>query len=142
MGMDRMTRSLRVLAGDRLRSVLGRLTTNRFAAAGTGAGITAVIQSSSITTVLMVGFITAGLLTMQQSVGVIMDANIGTTITAQIIAFNVPRYALALIAIGYVIRFISNNEERRSQGGLVLGLDLVFLRHVSDGRRNETARHL
>jgi phosphate:Na+ symporter len=126
MGMDRMTKALRVLAGDRMRNVLGKLTKNRFIAAGTGAGVTAVIQSSSVTTVLVVGFITAGLLTLEQSVGVIMGANIGTTVTAQIIAFKVTRYALALVAIGYVIRFASDNEERRAQGGLLLGLGLVF----------------
>lgn len=126
MGMDRMTAALRVLAGNRLRSILERLTANRFVAAGTGAGVTAVIQSSSVTTVLVVGFITAGLLSLEQSIGVIMGANVGTTITAQIIAFKVTRYALALIALGFFVRFISKNEERRSQGGLVLGLGLVF----------------
>ncbi len=126
LGMDRMTRGLRVLAGDRMRGILARLTANRFAAASTGAGLTAVIQSSSVTTVLVVGFITAGLLTLQQSVGVIMGANIGTTVTAQIIAFNVSRYALALVAIGYGIRFFSKNDERRAQGGLLLGLGMVF----------------
>ncbi len=126
MGMDRMTSALRVLAGDRMRTILGKLTSNRFVAAGTGAGVTAVIQSSSITTVLVVGFITAGLLTLQQSVGVIMGANIGTTITAQIIAFKVSRYALALVAVGFGIRFLSKNETRRGQGGLLLGLGLVF----------------
>lgn len=126
MGMDRMTQALRVLAGDKLRTVLGKLTQNRFVAAGTGAGVTAVIQSSSVTTVLVVGFITAGLLTLEQSVGVIMGANIGTTVTAQIIAFKVSRYALALVGIGYLIRFITDNEQRRNQGGLILGLGLVF----------------
>ncbi len=126
MGMDRMTKGLRVLAGDRMRGILSRLTANRFAAATTGAGVTAVIQSSSVTTVLVVGFITAGLLTLEQSVGVIMGANIGTTVTAQIIAFKVTRYALALVAIGFGVRFFSKNDERRAQGGLVLGLGMVF----------------
>jgi phosphate:Na+ symporter len=126
MGMDRLTAALSVLAGSRLRTVLGRLTRNRFGAAATGAGVTALIQSSSVTTVLVVGFISAGLMTLQQSVGVIMGANVGTTVTAQIIAFKVSRYALALIAIGFAIRVISKNEERRSQGGLILGLGLVF----------------
>jgi phosphate:Na+ symporter len=126
MGMDRLSKSLREIAGDRMRGILTRLTTNRFAAAGTGAGLTAVIQSSSVTTVLVVGFITAGLMTLQQSVGVILGANVGTTVTAQIIAFKVSRYALALIAIGFIVRFLSRNDVRRSQGGLVLGLGLVF----------------
>ncbi|MCP3995432.1 MAG: Na/Pi cotransporter family protein [bacterium] len=126
MGMDRLTKALRVLAGDRMRGILARLTANRFAAATTGAGLTAVIQSSSVTTVLVVGFITAGLLTLQQSVGVIMGANIGTTVTAQIIAFKVTKYALALVAVGFGIRFFSKNDERRAQGGLLLGLGMVF----------------
>ncbi len=126
MGMDRLTKSLRILAGDRMRGILSRLTTNRFAAAGTGAGLTAVIQSSSVTTVLVVGFITAGLLTVEQSVGVILGANIGTTVTAQIIAFKVTRYALALIAAGFIVRFLSKDDSRRAQGGLALGLGLVF----------------
>ncbi len=126
IGMDRLAKALRTLAGDRLRGILMKLTVNRYAAAGTGAGITAIIQSSSVTTVLVVGFITAGLMTLQQSVGVIMGANIGTTVTAQIIAFKVTKYALALIAAGYGIRFFSKNDERRAQGGLLLGLGLVF----------------
>ena len=126
MGMDRLTKALRVLAGDRMRGILARLTANRFASAATGAGLTAVIQSSSVTTVLVVGFITAGLLTLQQSVGVIMGANIGTTVTAQIIAFKVTKYALALVAVGFGIRFFSTNDERRAQGGLLLGLGMVF----------------
>ena len=90
MGMDRMTRALRVLAGDRMRGVLRRLTSNRVVAATAGAALTAVIQSSSVTSVLVVGLITAGLLTLVQAVGVLMGANVGTTITAQIIAFDVP----------------------------------------------------
>ena len=126
LGMDRLTKSLRLLAGDRVRGILTRLTTNRFAAAGTGAGLTAVIQSSSVTTVLVVGFITAGLMTLEQSVGVILGANIGTTVTAQIFAFKVTRYALALIAVGFAIRFFSKTDARRARGGLILGLGMVF----------------
>ncbi len=126
MGMDRLTKSLRLLAGDRMRGILTRLTTNRFAAAATGAGLTAVIQSSSVTTVLVVGFITAGLLTVEQSIGVILGANVGTTVTAQIIAFKVTKYALALIGVGFVVRFISKSDSRRAQGGLLLGLGMVF----------------
>lgn len=126
MGMDRMTRALRVIAGDRMRDVLNRLTGNRIAAMTTGAGLTAVIQSSSVTTVLVVGFITAGLMNLEQSVGVIMGANIGTTVTAQIIAFKVSRYALALLATGFLVRFLAKNESRRAQGGLILGLGMIF----------------
>lgn len=126
LGMDRLTKALRVLAGDRMRGVLRRLTANRVSGSLTGAGITAIIQSSSIVTVLVVGFISAGLLTLEQSIGVIMGANIGTTVTAQIIAFDVARYALALIAVGFAIRFIGRSDQRKAQGGIVLGLGMVF----------------
>ena len=86
-GMGQMTDSLKTVAGSGLALVLRKLTTNRFTGALTGALVTAVVQSSSATTVLVVGFITAGLMTLQQSVGVIIGANVGTTITAQIVAF-------------------------------------------------------
>jgi Na+/phosphate symporter len=88
------------MAGDRMRSVLEKLTKNRLAAVGVGAGVTAVIQSSSATTVMVVGFVNAGLMTLLQATGVIMGANIGTTITAQLIAFKLsdiaPLYCLSV----------------------------------------------
>ena len=86
-GMDQMSEGLKAAAGERMKVILARLTTNRYMGAVTGAFVTAIIQSSSVTTVLVVGFITAGLMSMSQSIGVIMGANIGTTITAQIVAF-------------------------------------------------------
>lgn len=125
-GMEQLSKALKVVAGDRMRTVLARLTANRVFGALTGAFVTAVIQSSSVTTVLVVGFVSAGLMTMQQSVGVIMGANIGTTITAQIIAFKVTRLALALIAAGFGLTFFSRDETRRQYGYGVLGLGLVF----------------
>ena len=126
LGMDRLTRALRIIAGDRLRTILGRLTANRFSATATGAGLTAVVQSSSVVTVMVVGLITAGLLTLEQSVGVIMGANIGTTVTAQIVAFDVSRYALALVAVGFAVYFFGKSDVRKAQGGIVLGLGMVF----------------
>ncbi len=125
-GLDRMSDSLKLIAGDRMRQLLSRLTTNRFAGLATGAGVTAVIQSSSVTTVLVVGFISSGVMTLAQSVGVIIGANVGTTVTAQIIAFNVTRYALALVAVGFGITFFSRRESRRLWGMLFMGLGLVF----------------
>ncbi len=125
-GMDQMTTALKAVAGERMRYVLARLTTNRFAGVATGAFVTAVIQSSSVTTVLVVGFITSGLLSMSQSVGVIMGANIGTTITAQIIAFKVTQYALLLVAIGFGMLFLSKREHMRQYGTLLMGLGLIF----------------
>lgn len=126
LGMERMTESLRVVAGDRLRGVLLRLTSNRFAGMLTGAGLTAVIQSSSVTTVLVVGFISSGLMSFEQSLGVILGANIGTTVTAQIIAFKITTYALFAVAAGFAVTLISKRGDRQAQGAVLLGLGLVF----------------
>ncbi len=125
-GMDQMTDGLKVVAGERLRSILGRLTANRWAGMATGAGVTAVIQSSSVTTVLVVGFITSGLMTLEQSLGVIIGANIGTTVTAQIVSLNVTKYALLLVAAGFAMTFIARQKNRVAQGAVVMGLGLVF----------------
>ena len=125
-GMEKMADALKAVAGDRMKQILGKLTTNRFMGVVTGAVVTAVIQSSSVTTVLVVGFISAGLMSMMQSVGVIMGANIGTTITAQIIAFKVTKLALAMIAVGFTIQFLSKREHFKHHGQGILGLGLVF----------------
>jgi phosphate:Na+ symporter len=88
-GMDQLSHGLKGAAGEQLKDLLGRLTRNRVLGALTGAFVTAILNSSSVTTVLVVGFITAGMMTLAQSIGVIMGANVGSTFTAQIIAFNV-----------------------------------------------------
>lgn len=126
LGLERLTESLKLVAGERMRTILQRLTTNRVAGLLTGAGVTAVIQSSSVTTVLVVGFISSGVMTLSQSIGVILGANIGTTITAQIIAFKITHYALALVAVGFGAGFFGRNETRRLYGAMVMGLGLVF----------------
>jgi phosphate:Na+ symporter len=125
-GMEQMSDALKALAGDRLKDVLARLTTNRYVGAVTGAVVTAVIQSSSVTTVLTVGFITAGILSVSQAVGIIFGANIGTTLTAQIIAFKVTKFALVMIAGGFGALFLSRNDRTRQYGAMVMGLGLVF----------------
>ena len=125
-GMEEMAGSLKAVAGERMRTVLGKLTKNRFMGVITGAFVTAIIQSSSVTTVLVVGFITAGLMSMAQSIGVIMGANIGTTITAQIVAFKVTQYALLMVAVGFGMVFFSKRESRKQKGRGVMGLGLVF----------------
>lgn len=125
-GMEQMADSLKAVAGEKMKMILSRLTTNRFTGAITGALVTAVIQSSSVTTVLVVGFISAGLMSMAQSIGVIMGANIGTTITAQIVAFKVTKYALLMIAVGFSMLFFSNNNKIKHYGGMLMGLGLVF----------------
>ncbi len=126
LGMELMTESLRLIVGDRSRRLLEALTNNRFAGLATGAAITAVIQSSSVTTVLVVGFISAGLMTFTQSIPVILGSNIGTTITAQIIAFKVTTWALVFVAVGFAIGAIAKRESKKAQGTALMGLGLVF----------------
>ncbi|MCW8963612.1 MAG: Na/Pi cotransporter family protein [Gammaproteobacteria bacterium] len=125
-GMEQMSDGLKSAAGDTLKDVLAKLTKNRFMGALTGAFVTAVLNSSSVTTVLVVGFISAGFMTLAQSVGVIMGANIGSTVTAQIVAFNVTQYALILVAVGFFMLFAAKQEKTKYYGMMIMGLGLVF----------------
>ena len=125
-GMRQMTESLKTVAGSGMKNLLARLTRNRFSAAIAGTLITAVIQSSSVTTVLVVGFISAGLLNLSQSIGVILGANVGTTITAQIIAFQVYKYGLLMIAAGFFTNISARRESIRQWGNALMGLGLIF----------------
>lgn len=126
-GMDQMSAGLKSAAGNKMKVILSRFTSNRFKAALTGSVVTAVIQSSSVTTVLIVGFVSAGLMTLSQSVGVIMGANVGTTLTAQIVAFKVQNAALALVAIGFALLFMSRRDSFKQLGNVLMGLGFVFL---------------
>ncbi len=136
-GMDQMSDALKLVAGDGMKKVLARLTTNRFTGVIAGAFVTSVIQSSSITTVLTVGFISAGLMTLQQSIGVILGANIGTTVTAQIIAFKITQYALVMVTTGFVLLFCFKNEKVKHYGHMIMGLGLIFfgMQLMSDGTK-------
>ena len=125
-GIDRVGEGLKAAAGNRLKNLLAGLTTNRFSGAATGAFVTAVIQSSAVTTSLVVGFVSAGTMTLNQAIGVIMGANIGTTVTAQIIAFKVTGLALPLVAAGFAAGYFPRNEFLRHCGTIVFGLGLVF----------------
>ncbi len=125
-GLQLLSDGLKAVAGGRLKDILSRLTTNRFTAVLTGALVTAIVNSSTVTTVLVVGFVTANLMTMAQSVGVIMGANIGTTITTQIIAFNIYRYSPLLLAGGFAVYFAGRREKTQKKGLAVLGVGLVF----------------
>ncbi len=125
-GMERMAGALKVVAGNRMRSLLASLTTNRFSGVLTGAGVTAVLQSSSVTTVMLVGFVSAGFMSLSQAIGVVLGANIGTTITAQIIAFKVTKYSLILVAVGFVPVFVARRQSTRQYGYLIMGLGLIF----------------
>jgi phosphate:Na+ symporter len=126
IGMGRVTASLKALAGDRLRGALARLSSNRVAGAATGAGVTAVIQSSSVTSVLVVGFVSANLLSLTQAASVIVGSHLGTTVTAQVIAFDVTAYALGLLAVGALVGGVAVHERWRQVGGVVAGLGFVF----------------
>ena len=134
-GLDQMSDALKLIAGDGMRKVLAKLTTNRFTGAIAGAFVTAIVQSSSVTTVLVVGFISAGLMSFAQSIGIIMGANIGTTITTQLIAFKITHYSLLLVAIGFFTLFCSKNEKLRHYGHMIMGLGLIFfgMHLMSDG---------
>ena len=125
-GMEQMSDALKSALGDQMKVLLAKLTRNRFTAAITGAFVTAVIQSSSVTTVLVVGFVSAGMMSMSQSIGVIMGANVGTTITAQIVAFKVEEAALWMIAIGFLMMFVSKQEKVKLYGNMLMGLGLIF----------------
>lgn len=125
-GMNFMTEGLKVIAGDGLKTILKKMTVNRFAGVFSGILITAATQSSSVTTVLLVGFASAGLLTFVQSIGVILGANIGSTLTTQIIAFNIIHYAMYLIVAGFGLWFLSNRPKWKHAGGIVFGTGLVF----------------
>jgi len=125
-GMEQMSEGLKAAAGDTLKDILARLTKNRFMGAITGAFVTAVLNSSSVTTVLVVGFISAGFMTLTQSVGIIMGANIGSTFTAQIVAFNITQYALIMVALGFYMLFATKQEKTRHYGAMIMGLGLVF----------------
>ncbi|WP_051640881.1 Na/Pi cotransporter family protein [Thiomicrorhabdus sp. Milos-T2] len=125
-GMEQLIKSLLVVAGEQMKNLLAKLTTNRVMGAITGAGVTAVIQSSSVTSVLTVGFVSAGLMTVGQAAGVIMGANLGTTITAQVIAFKVTNFALLMIAVGFAIQFFSKLNKKIAIGRLIMGLGLIF----------------
>ncbi|MCB1087754.1 MAG: Na/Pi cotransporter family protein [Verrucomicrobiae bacterium] len=125
-GMDLMSRSLKVVAGSRMRQFLGRITTNPVKGVVAGAATTAVIQSSSVTTVLVIGFISAGLMTLSQAIGVIMGANIGTAVTAQIAAFKITQYALVLVAGGFLWRLIGGGGKGEFYGSMVMGLGLLL----------------
>ena len=125
-GLEQLTGSLKNVAGEGMRRLLGRVTANRFKAAFTGAFVTAISQSSSVTTVLVVGFVSAGLMTVAESVGVIMGANIGSTVTAQLIAFKITQYALILVVVGFAMRALLKKEQWIQYGTFIMGLGLVF----------------
>jgi len=126
-GLELMTDGLKTIAGPKLQVMLGKMTANRFRGVLAGAVVTAILNSSTITTVLMVGFVSASLMTLAQSVPMIMGANIGSTVTAQIIAFNVSALAPFMLAVGFVCHAFASRALIRQLGGVVLGFGMLFL---------------
>ncbi len=125
-GMKIMSEGLQKVAGNKMRHILKLVSDNRFVGCGVGAAVTSIIQSSSATTVMLVGFVDAGLMTLVQAVGVIIGANIGTTVTAQLIAFNITAYSLPAIAIGAFLKFFTGRRKWSYIGDILLGFGLVF----------------
>ncbi len=126
-GMHMMSNGLEEAAGDKMKQILEKLTSNRFLGVIVGALITAVIQSSSATTVMVVGFVNSGLMTLQQAVWIIMGANIGTTITGQLVALNVSEMAPILAMIGVVLVTFISNRKANSLGEILAGLGVLFI---------------
>ena len=130
-GMNLMSAGLQKAAGSKMRGLLTAMTSNPFKGVLTGLGITTVIQSSSATTVMTVGFVNAGLLTLSQAVGVIMGANIGTTVTAWLVSLlgfkaDISLFAVPLMAVGFILS-LSKRDKRRHISELIIGFSLLFL---------------
>lgn len=126
-GMHMMSVGLETAAGDRMKTILERLTSNRILGVCVGAGITAVIQSSSATTVMVVGFVNSGLMSLNQAVWIIMGANIGTTITGQLIALDASRIAPLVAIIGVVMATFLKGKQITSIGDILAGLGILFI---------------
>jgi phosphate:Na+ symporter len=134
-GMQLIGEGLQRAAGGHLRQLLTRMTRTRLAAVGSGALVTAIIQSSSATTLMLIGFVSAGLVTFPQSLGVILGADIGTTVTVQLLAFRVQELSLLLVGVGFALAFFGRRGLVKSLGQVVLGFGFIFLgmKVMSDG---------
>lgn len=126
-GMKFMSDGLQAVAGDVIRKIINSLTSNRIMAVGVGLLVTCIIQSSSVTTVMVVGFVNAGLMSLTQAIGVIFGANIGTTITGWIISVKVDKYGLLLVGLGFIPGLFSKSERWQHLGRSILGVGLVFI---------------
>ena len=125
-GVTRLATGLQAVAGDRMRSLLARATTNRVAGVLTGAAATAILDSSSVTIIIVIALVDAGALTFVQSLGVIMGANIGTTVSSQLIAFDIQRYAPVVLAVGLLLSALGRSDGWKHVGTAVFGIGLVF----------------
>ena len=126
-GMQMMSTNLEAVAGNRMKQILERLTANRFLGVLVGAGITALIQSSSATTVMTVGFVNSGLMTLKQAVWIIMGANVGTTITGQLIALDIGALAPLIAFVGVMSLIFAKNKKVQHVGGIIAGIGVLFI---------------
>ena len=125
-GMNMMSESLQKAAGEKMKKILGILTVNPVMGVLAGTIATAVMQSSSATTVMVIGFVSAGLMTLKQGISVIMGANIGTTMTAQLLAFNISDYIFVIIFVGFIVSFVFKSEKIKSIGQTIFAFGLLF----------------
>jgi phosphate:Na+ symporter len=125
-GVSRLATGMRAVAGDRMRRLLARATSNRVAGVASGTAATAVLDSSSVTIIMVIALVDSGLITFVQSLGVILGANIGTTISSQIIALDVERYAPLVLAAGLLLHVAGRTDRWRNAGIALFGMGLVF----------------
>lgn len=125
-GMNTMSDALQKTAGERMKKILSFLTKNPIMGALAGALVTAVLQSSSATTVMAIGFVSAGLMTLPQAISVIFGANIGTTMTAQLLAFKLSDYIYPIIFIGFMLQFVGKTEKLKNIGMVIFSFGLLF----------------
>ena len=126
-GMNMMSESLQKAAGDKMKKILALLTKNPILGVLAGAIVTAVLQSSSATTVMVIGFVSAGLMTLPQAISVILGANIGTTMTAQLMAFKISDYIWLIVFVGFIISFVAKSEKIKNIGQTIFAFGVLFV---------------
>ncbi len=126
LGMKQMSEGMQAIAGEKLRKLIGKVTNNRFMACGVGATVTGLIQSSSVTTVMVIGMVNAGVMTLRQAIGVIMGADIGTTITAWLIALKIAEYGLPILGVSAFVFLFASKDRVRYTAMMFLGLGMIF----------------
>lgn len=126
-GMNLMGNGLQKAAGDKLKQIIGLLTSNRFVGVLVGIFVTGIIQSSSATTVMVVGFVNAGIMQLSQAIGVIMGANVGTTVTAQLVSFDLETLAPVAVGIGVIIHMVTKSEKAKNYAEILIGFGILFV---------------
>lgn len=126
-GMNVMGDGLQKVAGEKLKRIIEMLTTNKLMGVLVGTIVTAIIQSSSATTVMTVGFVNAGIMTLKQAVGIIMGANIGTTVTAQLVSFSIEKYAPIAIGLGMIMWFFTKKKHVKDLAEILIGFGILFV---------------